>query len=127
MTGRRPNAGRQPLLLRWSNGQAGRREKPCRSRPFSLNLLDEYYDCSRLPGRVIPASYLFKPKTPQLDAVAEAVRDLRNYGFTQDQYNLTLARFMEYAIDRALEELRLCRGKFALELKEYLYRRNPDL
>jgi len=76
---------------------------------------------------VIPASYLFKPKTPQLDAVAEAVRDLRNYGFTQDQYNLTLARFMEYAIDRALEELRLRRGKFALELKEYLYRRNPDL
>lgn len=71
-------------------------------------------------------SYIFKPKRAQAGAVAKAVRDLRDYGFTQHPYNLTRSRFIEYAIDRALEELRLWRGKFALDLKEYLYSQNPD-
>jgi hypothetical protein len=51
---------------------------------------------------VIKIAYIFKPRTRQVDEIAEVVRELKIQGFE----DLTISRFYEYAAERALEAYR---------------------
>ena len=51
---------------------------------------------------MIRIGYIFKPKTRQADDVAEVVRQIQTRGYQE----LTISRFYELAVERALEEYR---------------------
>ena len=71
---------------------------------------------------MIQTGYIFKPKTRQADEIAEAVRRLRQQGVALPQYNLTISRFCEFAIERTLKVYREAPQHLFQELEGYLSR-----
>lgn len=71
---------------------------------------------------MIQTAYIFKPKTKQADEVAEAVRKLRQQGLDPPQYNLTISRFCEFAIERTLKDYREAPQRLFQEVEGYLSR-----
>lgn len=61
--------------------------------------------------------YIFKPKTVQVDAVAELVREL-----APRMPDLNISLFYRFAADRTLADYRRSPQSFERELREYLDR-----
>ena len=71
---------------------------------------------------MIEISYIFKPRTRQVDEVAEVVRELQARGLA----SLTISRFYEYAAEQVLAEYRRDPDSLFYRIDSYQHTRDPS-
>ena len=74
------------------------------------------------PNEVIAIPYIFKPRTRQVDEVAEVVKELQARGLE----SLTISRFYEYAAERAVQEYRQSPNALSQWISEHRRSRGPS-